>query len=151
MKALDLLKEDHDKAKKIFETIADTTENAKIAREKNFNILKYELDLHTHVEEVCLYPDLERDEESRPLTLEAYEEHRIVKELLNELEIGDKTTEEWTAKFSVLKENVEHHIKEEEEPGGLFEMARQQLGQDGLVQLQEKMMKEKQKMEQAAE
>lgn len=151
MNALDLLKEDHDKAKKLFETIADTTENAKITREKNFNALKYELDLHTHIEEVCFYPDLERDEESRPLTLEAYEEHRIAKELLNDLEIGDKTTEEWTAKFAVLKESIEHHIKEEEGSGGLFEMARQQLGEDGLVQLGEKMKKEKEKMEQAAE
>lgn len=149
MNALDMLHEDHEKAKKLLETITDTTEEAKITREKNFNTLKYEIDLHAHIEETLVYPVLERDDESRKLALEAYEEHRIAKELLNELEISDKTTEEWTAKFTVLKENVEHHIKEEE--GELFDALRQVLHEDELENLGEQMLKEKKKMEQITE
>ena len=45
---------------------------------------------------------------------EVYEEHALVKQLLEELASAPKDDEQWTANFTVLKENVEHHVEEEE-------------------------------------
>ena len=73
-------------------------------------------------------PALEEAEETHDITLEAYEEHNLVKQLLAELESEAKDQEQWTAKFTVLKENVEHHVEEEE--GELFPKARKVLGKE---------------------
>jgi hemerythrin-like domain-containing protein len=48
-----------------------------------------------------------------------------VKQLLGELEKMDKGDEQWTARSTVLKENVEHHVEEEE--GDMFPKARKVL------------------------
>ena len=80
------------------------------------------LDVHARIEETIFYPELKKADETRDITLEAFEEHRLVKQLLGELEEMDKGAEEWTAKFTVLKENVEHHVEEEE--GEMFPKAR---------------------------
>ena len=58
--------------------------------------------LHAHVEEKIFYPALENKEESRDITLEAYEEHKVVKDLLAELAAGSPG-DEWNAKLKVLK------------------------------------------------
>jgi iron-sulfur cluster repair protein YtfE (RIC family) len=131
-----LLKADHERVAGILETIAETTERAVKGRDEAFTRVKTELDLHAMIEEQVFYPALEEAEETRDIVLEAYEEHRLVKQLLSELEQGGKDTEEWTAKFKVLKENVEHHVEEEE--GELFPKARQALSKEDIEALGER-------------
>src|SRR5688572_31480777 len=99
MNAFALLKADHEKVAGILEKIDETTERAVKGRDELFAQLKAELDLHAMIEEEILYPALEETEEAREITLEAYEEHRLVKQLLAELEAEPKDTEEWTAKL----------------------------------------------------
>lgn len=53
------------------------------------------------------------------------EEHKVVKRLLKELNSSDKSTKEWGAKLTVLREIVEHHVSEEE--GELFKKAKKVL------------------------
>ncbi|MEK6285666.1 MAG: hemerythrin domain-containing protein [Acidobacteriota bacterium] len=125
MNAYDLLKEDHKKVAAIFEKLEPTTERALKTREELFNKLNSELEVHAAVEEQILYPVLKEAAETREITFEAFEEHRVVKELLKELSTTPKDTEEWTAKLTVLKENVEHHVEEEEEE--MFKKARKVL------------------------
>lgn len=125
MNVFDLLKEDHKEVAKILTKIEETSEQATKTREKLFLDLKKELDLHAYVEETYFYPALKDVNETKEITLEAYEEHRVVKILLEELEDLDKDAEEWGAKFKVLKENVEHHVEEEE--GELFKKAQKVL------------------------
>ena len=48
--------------------------------------------------------------------------------MLSELEVEPKDTGEWTAKFTVLKENVEYHVEEEE--GEMFKKAREVLSEE---------------------
>src|SRR3982751_412614 len=122
MNVFALLKADHELVAGMLEKIGETTERAAKGRDETFTRLKTELDLHALVEEQIFYPALEEAEETRDITLEAYEEHRLVKQLLRELEAAPKDTEEWTAKFTVLKENIEHHVEEEE--GEMFTKAR---------------------------
>jgi hemerythrin-like domain-containing protein len=133
MNAFSLLKADHEKVAGILASIEETTERAVKGRDELFARLKEELDLHAKIEEEIFYPALEEAKETREVTLEAYEEHRVVKRLLAELEAEPKDTEEWTAKFTVLKENIEHHVEEEE--GEMFKNARKVLSEEEVEEL----------------
>ena len=147
MNVFALLKADHEKVAGIMEEIDGTTERAVKGRDELFTRLKTELDLHAAIEEEIVYPALEEGE-AREITLEAYEEHRLVKQLLSELEAQPKDTEEWTAKFTVLKENVEHHVEEEE--GEMFKKARQALSEEEIAALGERVQEAKQQKSAAA-
>lgn len=142
MNAFTLLKADHETVAGILEQIDETTERAIKGRDELFARLKSELDLHAKIEEEILYPVLEEADETHDITLEAYEEHRLVKQLLAELEAEPKDTEEWTAKFTVLKENIEHHVEEEE--GEMFKKARQALSEDEIESLGDRLQAAKQ-------
>ena len=148
MNAFELLKSDHEKVAGILEKIDGTTERALKTREELFTQLKTELDIHAEIEETIFYPVLEKAEESRDITLEAFEEHRLVKQLLSELDGEAKDDEKWTAKFTVLKENVEHHVEEEE--GELFKKARKVLSKEEIEELGARMAEAKGKKKAAA-
>ena len=138
MDAFELLKKDHKKVSQLFKEI----EAASGQRKKEiFARLKTELDVHANVEERIFYPALENKEEARDITLEAYEEHKVVKDLLGELESSNAPEDEWDAKLTVLKENVEHHVEEEE--GELFSKARQALSKQEIEELGVEMEAEK--------
>jgi iron-sulfur cluster repair protein YtfE (RIC family) len=140
MDAFELLKQDHKKVSQLFSKI----ESAKAAAKTSlFNQLKAALDLHAHIEETVLYPALENTDEAREITLEAYEEHKVVKDLLSELANAGTLNDEWDAKLTVLKENVEHHVEEEE--GELFGKARKALGQERIEELGAELEAEKTK------
>lgn len=148
MNAIELLKEDHEKVTALFEALEETTERAVKKREELFAKLKSELDVHAQIEEEIFYPALKEEEETRDIVLESYEEHKIVKQLLEELEASSKESEEWTAKLTVLKENVEHHVEEEE--GEMFKKARKVLGKEELEDLGAQMEAQKEKFGKAA-
>lgn len=148
MNAFELLKADHEKVAGMLEEIENTTERAIKGRENLFARLKEELDLHARIEEEILYPALEESKETHEITLEAYEEHRLVKQLLSQLEAEAKDTEEWSAKFKVLKENVEHHVEEEE--GEMFKKARQALSKEEIEELGERLQEAKQQAKAAS-
>ena len=133
MDAIELLKQDHEKVAGIFEKLEPTTENAVKTREELFAKLKTELDIHARIEEQIFYPAIKEAEETHDITLEAYEEHRVVKRLLAELEGMPVTDERWGAKLKVLQENVEHHVEEEE--GEMFKGARKVLSQEQIDEL----------------
>jgi iron-sulfur cluster repair protein YtfE (RIC family) len=128
MNAFTLLKQDHKTVADLLEKIDGTTERALKTREELFTRLKTELDVHAKIEEEIFYPALESEDETHEITLEAFEEHRLVKQLLTELESMPKDDEQWTARFTVLKENVEHHVEEEE--GEMFTKARSVLSKE---------------------
>jgi len=142
MNAFTLLKQDHEKMAGIMEKIDGTTERATKGREELFTQLKNELDIHARIEEEILYPTLEEYEETRDISLEAYEEHALVKQLLEELAAAPKDDERWTAKFTVLNENVEHHVEEEE--GEMFKKARKVLSEDEIENLGDRLQEAKQ-------
>ena len=148
MNAFTLLKEDHKKVAGILEKIDSTTERGVKTREDLFTQLKTELDVHARIEETIFYPALENADETRDITLEAFEEHRLVKQLLGELEKMDKGDEQWTARFTVLKEQIEHHVEEEEDD--MFPKARKVLGEEEAEALGTRLEEAKQKEMKAA-
>ena len=148
MDALSLLKEDHDKVKKLLEDLDSTTERGVKIREQLFNKIKQELEIHEAIEEEIFYPALKDHPKTKELTLEAYEEHHVVDLVMAEIEAIPFDQETWGAKFTVMKENVEHHIEEEERE--MFKQAKQVFDGDELSQLGESMAKRKQELMQQA-
>ena len=123
-----LLHEDHQKVKSLLKELEDTTEKAEKTRDRLIREVEMELTIHSEAEEKFFYPRLQAKSETKDLAYEAIEEHKVVKTLLTELVSEPKGTAEWSAKLSVLKENVEHHIEEEE--GELFTKAKRVLARD---------------------
>jgi hypothetical protein len=148
MDALTLLKTDHEKVAGIFEQLEPTTERAVKTREELFARLKQELDVHAHIEEAIFYPVLKQEAETRAITLEGVEEHHVIKTLLKELAGMEVDSEQWTAKLKVLKENVEHHVEEEESE--MFKGARAALSKQQLEELGTRMEAEKKEQKAAA-
>jgi hemerythrin superfamily protein len=112
---LDMLREDHQKVKDLFEDF----ERAEDRREKQrlAETLVMELTVHADLEEELIYPEIRQaleDEEDQRLMDEAVEEHHVVHVLINELKKMKPGDDRFDAKMSVLAENVRHHIKEEE-------------------------------------
>ena len=142
MDAISLLKDDHAKVKKMLAEGDKTTERGEKTRTELFATLKAEMMLHERIEEEIFYPALKAHPKAKEIVLEGYEEHHVVDEIMGELEATDVTDEAWGAKFTVMKENIEHHIEEEE--GDMFVKARQVFDADELEQLGARMMELKQ-------
>ena len=148
MDAITLLRDDHDKAKEMLKELEETTERAVKTREQLFTKLKTELTVHEAIEEEIFYPALKQHAEAKDIVLEAYEEHNVVDMVMGELEQTPFEDETWIAKFTVVKENLEHHIEEEE--GEMFEQARDLFDKETLDQLGERMQARKAELQQAA-
>jgi hemerythrin-like domain-containing protein len=138
MNAITLLKDDHDKVKKMLAEGEETTERAEKTRAEVFAKLKEEMLIHERIEEEIFYPALKEHPKAREIVLEGFEEHHVVDEIMGELEATDVTDEQWGAKFKVMKENIEHHIEEEE--GEMFKQARQVFSDDELDELGARML-----------
>lgn len=147
MNALELLKEDHRKVKKLLDQVESTTERAEKTRTELFDKIKSELEIHEAIEEEIFYPALKEHPKAKELVLEAYEEHNVVEKLLGELESVSVEEERWAAVAKVMKENIEHHIEEEE--GELFPKAKQALEEDELRELGERMEARKKQLQAA--
>jgi hemerythrin superfamily protein len=128
MDAIELLKQDHKKVEKIF-----TEMEKKQARQQLFPELDRELTVHAEIEEKLFYPATREAEPTRDLVLESIEEHKQIKMVLSDLEQTDKTTEVWGAALKVLKEDVMHHVGEEEDE--LFPKVRKVLSKQQLEDL----------------
>jgi hemerythrin-like domain-containing protein len=137
MDAITLLKDDHDAVKGLLERIDATTERGVKTREELFTRIKRDLEVHEAIEEEIFYPALKEHPKAKELVLEAYEEHNVVDMVMGELDGMPFDDETWGAKFTVMKENLEHHIEEEE--GEMFPQARRVFERDELVELGERM------------
>jgi len=144
MNPFELLKKDHEKVAELMDRLEETGGSAVKTRQDLFRQIQEELEIHAQIEEAIFYPALQVETETEDVTREAYEEHKLVKTLLKQLEQLPKDDMQWAAKFKVLKENVEHHVEEEE--GEMFTKARKVLENDELEELGEEMVQEKKRM-----
>jgi hemerythrin-like domain-containing protein len=137
MDAIALLKDDHRKVRALLDELEPTTERAVKTRQELFTRIKDELTVHEIIEEEIFYPALKSHPRAEDIVLEGYEEHHVVDLLMGELENLDVADETWGAKAKVMKENVEHHIEEEE--GDMFKQARRVFDRQELEDLGEQM------------
>lgn len=143
--AIALLKDDHDLLRKLLGELDATTERGVKTREELFARVRRELEIHETIEEEILYPALKDHPKAKELVLEAYEEHHVVDLVMSELDGVAFDDETWGAKLTVAKENVEHHIEEEEDE--MFSQARQVFDADELEDLGARMHARKEELE----
>ena len=138
MDAITLLKQDHRTVEKLFKQFEKAGENAHKTKRKIVDQVIEELAKHAAIEEQIFYPAV-RDEVKgvEDLTLEALEEHHVVKWTLSELEGMSPEHERFTAKMTVLMESVRHHVEEEE--GEMFPEVRKALGRKRLGKIGDQM------------
>jgi hypothetical protein len=119
--AVTLLKKDHREVEGWFDEYEQLEQDAeKLAL---FNKIALALKVHTRIEEEIFYPE-ERGEVEDDMLDEAYVEHAGAKNLIAEIEAMKPADAYYDAKVKVLGEYIKHHVKEEEQPGGIFAQAK---------------------------
>jgi hypothetical protein len=120
--ATHLLAEDHRKVEDLFAQYEKASGDGR--KEKLARQICTELKVHSMIEEEIFYPALRGKIDEDDLD-EAYVEHDGAKLLINEIEAGGPDEEYYDAKVKVLKEQIEHHVEEEEKSrGNIFQQAR---------------------------
>jgi iron-sulfur cluster repair protein YtfE (RIC family) len=149
MDAIKMLKNDHHKVKDLIREYADAGDDAFRAKQQIADQIFAELEVHTTLEEEIFYPAVKAktDDEGKGHVAEGMEEHHVVKILIAELKTLTPEDEAFAAKFKVLSENVEHHIKEEEDE--LLPDAKKKLGHDGIEVLGDQMDARRQELQTA--
>ena len=114
---IDLLVADHNRVRGLFARYhqahdADRTDESSALASK----ITTELEVHTTIEEEVFYPAVRKmSEELAEAVDEGIEEHHVCKILLSEIKALKPESDEWAAKMTVMIENTEHHVKEEED------------------------------------
>lgn len=122
MNATQLLSDDHRKVEALFEKFERA--RGASAQQKIVQQLFEELTIHTMIEEEIFYPAL-RDAVEEDMLDEALVEHDSAKMLLLALRDAEPDEEFYKAKVTVLQEQIEHHVQEEErQRDSLFAQAR---------------------------
>lgn len=127
------LEDDHRRLKSLLKEAAETGEGSSADRSALLDRIAQELRPHELIEEKVLYPALKPNRSAKDIVLEGYQEHHVADIVLKELLALSPTDERWGAKLQVLKENLEHHIEEEE--GEMFKTARSVLSREQLEEL----------------
>lgn len=143
MDAIVMLREDHARIKKLFTKLkgGDLSVVPEICDE---------LTVHAEIEEHVFYPAIRNEvDETDDIVLESFEEHHVVKILIDEIRALSPSDERYKAKATVLMENVEHHVEEEESE--MFPEVREALGRKRLVAIGEDMAAYKATLEKVVE
>ncbi|NUT22778.1 MAG: hemerythrin domain-containing protein [Hamadaea sp.] len=145
MDGIVLLKEDHKAVKRLFREFERTHEEASPGQKRTLvDKIIHELTTHAFIEETIFYPAARAEvPDNDEHVLESVEEHHVVAWLLSELAKLDPADETFDAKVTVLIENVEHHVEEEEQEW--FPEVRKALGRNRLAELGEQMLAAKPK------
>ena len=139
MDAITLLKEDHRNVEKLFKRFEKAGEKAYTTKRAIVASIIAELSVHAAIEEQLFYPVTRATvPDTDDLALESLEEHLIVKRLLEDLESMSPEDERFSAKVTLLMENVRNHVEEEE--GEYFPKVRDELGRKALNDLGDALM-----------
>ena len=142
--AIVLLKAEHQEIRKAFRAFEKAGPRAESRKGQLVDRIIELLTIHTYLENEVMYPrvrallpDLEDD------VLESYEEHHVADLLVMELAAMKPSDERFDAKTTVLIENVEHHMHEEEDEW--FPQVREGLGRKQLQEIGAEMIEKRQK------
>jgi hemerythrin-like domain-containing protein len=140
--AIVLLKQDHKEVRKLFSDFKAAGENATTRKRDLVAKIIEQLTIHTYIENEIMYPEVRKlvpDIEDD--ILESYEEHHVADVLCMELFTMSPENDHYDAKTTVLIENVEHHIEEEEDEW--FPKVREGLGRKQLQEIGQTLIEQK--------
>lgn len=121
--AVALLKADHRQVSQWFKEF-EGARGAGRKRELAKKICKA-LEVHTTIEEEIFYPAFLAATEDQDTHHEAVLEHGSAKLVIADIEASDPQSDEYyDSRMTVLSEMIRHHVKEEEQPGGMFAKAK---------------------------
>ncbi len=121
--AIKLLKEDHREVEEWFEEFESTSSGAK--KQKLANQICLALTVHAQIEEEIFYPACREVGIEDDMMDEADIEHDGAKKLIAEIEASAPGDDHYDARVKVLSEMIKHHVKEEEQRGGMFAKAKE--------------------------
>jgi hemerythrin superfamily protein len=120
--AVALLKQDHRTVEDLFAKFEKASGEGR--KEQLAMKICLELSVHAKIEEEIFYPACE-GKVDEDLLKESYVEHDGAKLLIAQILAGEPSDEFYDAKVTVLQEQIEHHVEEEEKRlEGLFSQAR---------------------------
>src|ERR1700710_2242763 len=128
MNAIDRLESQHSEVADLFSQIEDAGDDADLKGDL-FEEIADKLAIHAAIEEHHFYPAVKANR-TEDILLEAVEEHLTIKRTLADLLKIDADDKTFDAKIKVLKEEVEHHVEEEE--SDLFPKVKKILTADAL-------------------
>jgi hemerythrin superfamily protein len=134
MNALELLKHDHDKIRDLFAEAKTYTDMRRL-----FESIKNALQAHIHIEETVFYPEYQNHERLKDLIEDAKNQHRLIKELLEDLQQSDGP--EFENSFQTLMAEVQLHLTSEE--GEIFPQVRSLADGPDLTDLGEELESDK--------
>jgi hemerythrin superfamily protein len=134
--AIDLLEQQHREVEELFEEFEGAGERAMKNKERLCREISDALAIHAEIEEKLFYPE-SKQENTEEVLRESVEEHLAMKRILADLLESSASDEQFEAKMTVLKEQVEHHVEEEEKD--LFPKVRKSCSKEELEDLGERM------------
>jgi hemerythrin superfamily protein len=120
--AVALLKADHRQVETWFDQFNKSRSEAK--KETLAALICAALTVHTTIEEEIFYPAFLAETADKDIHHEAIVEHAGAKQLIAQIQGMSATDDYFDAKVTVLSEMIKHHVKEEEQPGGMFAEAK---------------------------
>jgi hemerythrin-like domain-containing protein len=139
------LHQDHEEVSGLIEQCLKTEASAE--RNQIFKEIMSMLIAHSEAEQQVLYKKMQKsdDEKARSFVFEGMNEHQIVEQQLQQMaRTRNKASEQWTAQLTVLKELVNHHVKEEESTG--FSCARNEFEREELERMSGQFQRQKEKL-----
>jgi len=113
--AITMLMEDHEHVKDLFEQFEGLSDRAMVSKKKLVDEICNELPRHTMIEEELFYPAVRSlGKEFTDSIDEAIVEHAAAKQLIAQLLTMDAGDDLYDAKVTVLSEQIDHHVEEEE-------------------------------------
>lgn len=143
------LHEDHEEVSRLIDRMIKTEENKE--RGDIFKEVMSKMLAHSHAEQAVLYKKMEKsdNEKSRNFAFEGENEHQLVEQQFQQMSRArNKASEQWTAQATVLKELIQHHVKEEESTG--FKCAQSDFDSETLEKMADQFRKQKEKLLQEA-
>jgi hemerythrin superfamily protein len=144
MNAIEMLESQHREIEELFEQIGDAKKAS--IKEDLFSEIADKLAIHAAIEEHVFYPSV-KAKRTEDILLESLEEHLAIKRVLADLMQIDGEDATFDAKIKVLREEVEHHVGEEE--GDLFPKVVKLLSEDELEAIGDQMEAEQEDLEEA--
>jgi hemerythrin superfamily protein len=139
------LHQDHEEVSGLIAQCLKTEGSAE--RNQLFKEIMSMLIAHSEAEQNVLYKKLQKseDEKTRSFVFEGINEHQIVEQQLQQMSRArNKASEQWTAQLTVLKELVNHHVREEESTG--FTCARREFDSEELEKMRDQFRRQKEKL-----